>query len=101
MQQQDADLNYTGEHQNSGEANVQLSKSRAASAERPVELFTFFAHASLAGRLVERRPAFQNQHTQANKEIVLFEKKHTIGHRGAYRWSESCIGLFGRDVSAS
>jgi hypothetical protein len=49
LQEHDADLNYTCEHQNGGEANIQVSKSRAAPVEHPVEFFTFFAHAPLAG----------------------------------------------------
>jgi hypothetical protein len=49
LQEHDADFNYTCEHQNGGEANIYVSKSRAAPAERPVELFLFFGHASLAG----------------------------------------------------
>jgi hypothetical protein len=44
-QEHDADLKDTGEHQDNSEPNIYVSKSRAASVERPVELFTLFAHA--------------------------------------------------------
>jgi hypothetical protein len=46
LQEHDADLNYTCEHESSGETDIYVGESRAAPLERPVEFFTFFAHAS-------------------------------------------------------
>jgi hypothetical protein len=48
VQEHDADLNDTCEHQDNGEANIYVSKSRAAPVERLVEVFTLFAHACLS-----------------------------------------------------
>jgi hypothetical protein len=49
VQEHDADLNCTCEHQNNGEANVQVNNSRTAPVEGPVELFALFSHTSPAG----------------------------------------------------
>ena len=39
LQEQDANLDCARQHQNSGEANIQVSKWRVAPVEHPVEFF--------------------------------------------------------------
>jgi hypothetical protein len=47
VQEHDADLKDTCDHQDNSEADIYVSKSRAAPIERPVEFLTLFAHACL------------------------------------------------------